>query len=328
MLTRHTVTARANANIAFVKYWGNRDDELSLPANPSLSMNLAGLHTETSVTWDPDLSADSLILNGKPESGPARRRVTAFLDHLRRRLGINGCAGVVSANNFPMGAGIASSASAFAALTKAAVGAAGLDLPESQLTTLARLGSGSAARSIPTGFVEWHVGTTHEDSFAESIAGPEYWGLVDIIAIVSQEHKTVHSTEGHRSAATSDLQSARVAGAAKRLAVCKEAILKRDFPTFADTVEQDSNLMHAVMMTSRPPLFYWLPATLTIMNSVRRWRTEGLHVCCTVDAGPNVHCICVRNNLEQVSSELRLLSGIADLLIAEPGGPAAVLADK
>ncbi len=179
---------------------------------------------------------------------------------------------------------------------------------------------------MPSGFVEWYAGDTHEASFAESFAAPDYWDIVDVIAVVSRAHKEVGSTAGHRSAATSDLQIARVAGAQQRFEVCKQAILDRDFAAFAEVVEYDSNLMHAVMMTSRPPLFYWLPPTLAIMDSVRHWRErDGLQVCYTLDAGPNVHCICVRKDAEQVSANLRASSEVLDVLTAAPGGGCHVL---
>jgi diphosphomevalonate decarboxylase len=116
-----------------------------------------------------------------------------------------------------------------------------------------------------------------------------------------------------------------VLGAAKRLELCKAAIIARDFAAFAEVVEHDSNLMHAVMMTSRPPLFYWLPATLTMINKVRNWRADGLQVCYTLDAGPNIHCICVRTDAEQVSAALQALSEVKEVRIAHPGGPAEVL---
>lgn len=324
-MTSGRATARANANIAFIKYWGNRDDSLRLPSNPSLSMNLDGLFTETTVVWDDALAADSLVLNGREDTGPALARVVRHLDAIRQRLGLTSRAQVTSANNFPTGAGIASSASSFAALTVASVAAAGAALSERELTTLARLGSGSASRSVPTGFVEWHAGERHEDSFAESIASPDYWDLVDVIAVVSRQHKDVGSTAGHASAHTSELQATRVATAGERLAECKAALLARDFPTFAEIVERDSNLMHAVMMTSQPPLFYWQPASLDVMASVRRWRNDGLKVCYTLDAGPNVHCICVRSDADAVSAGLATLSDVEEVRVARPGGPAVVL---
>lgn len=320
-----TALVRAHPNIAFIKYWGNRNHELRLPSNSSMSMNLDGLHTETRVTWDTALREDKLVLNGENDNGEALRRVSRHLDQLRQRYGIQGCAQVESYNNFPMGAGIASSAASFAALTAAAIEAAGIHLPERELTTLARLGSGSAARSIPAGFVEWHSGESHEESYAESTAGIDHWELIDVIAVVSKEHKEVGSTQGHQSADSSDLQRARVAGAAERLRICKAAVLERDFAALADVVELDSNLMHAVMMTSRPALFYWLPTSLEIMQAVRRWRREGLKVCYTLDAGPNVHCICVRDDASEVSRRLKDLSGVLDIKSAGVGGGAWVL---
>jgi len=318
-------TARANSNIAFIKYWGNIDDKLKLPANSSISMNLDGLYTETTVTWDNQLVGDELLLNGSPAESAALNRVSAHLNQIRNRLGSTSYAHVQSRNNFPMGAGIASSAASFAALTVAAFVAARVEINECELTTIARLGSGSAARSIPSGFVEWRTGQKHEESFAESFAPPQHWELVDVIAIINATHKPVISLEGHRSANTSEFQAARIASAPERFRICKQAILARDFTTFSEVVEHDSNLMHAVMMTSHPPLFYWQPATLTVMEQVRRWRADGLDVCYTLDAGPNVHCICLRNSVNSVSQRLQALSGVQDIRIAGVGGPAKVI---
>ncbi len=319
-------TARAHSNIAFIKYWGNRDDDLRLPINPSISMNLADLYTDTTVTWDDATDDDILYINGEQQTGQTRERVVAHLDQIRQRYQINANASVYSHNNFPMGAGIASSASAFAALTLAAVRAADLDLSERELSTIARLGSGSASRSIPAGFVVWHAGDTHESAYAESVAASDHWDLVDVIAVVSDQHKRTTSQAGHPTAQTSDLQDARVAGAVNRLEQCQQAIQSRDFARLADVVEHDSNLMHAVMMTSRPPLFYWQPTTLTVMELVRQWRDiDGLQVCYTLDAGPNVHCICVRDAAETVRERLTALSSIIDVLVSPVGSSARII---
>ncbi|MCA0453010.1 MAG: diphosphomevalonate decarboxylase [Chloroflexi bacterium] len=319
-------TARAHPNIAFIKYWGNQDEQLRIPVNSSLSMNLEGLYTETMVNWDHRLTQDSLIINSVEQSGDALKRVQTHLSALRNHIdGIEGHAKVISYNNFPMGVGIASSASSFAALTLAAVSASGQQLSESTLSSLARLGSGSASRSIPTGFVEWHKGVSHETSYAESIATPDFWDLVDVIAVVSNTHKKVGSTEGHQSANTSDLQLARIANAEKRLQDCKEALLHKDFHSFATVVEEDSNLMHSIMMTSRPPLFYWQPTSIELMHLIPEWRHEGLDVCYTLDAGPNVHCICNRIHAEEVSRRVRNISGVLDVKSAGAGRGAYLL---
>jgi diphosphomevalonate decarboxylase len=161
-----TATAQASPNIAFIKYWGNRDDSLRIPSNGSISMNLEGLYTRTTVSFQPSLPFDELIINGHEVTGAGLARISYILDIIRGMANIRERAEVMSENNFPSGTGIASSASAFAALALAGSKAAGLSLSEQELSRLARRGSGSASRSIPSGFVEWQAGTNDEDSFA------------------------------------------------------------------------------------------------------------------------------------------------------------------
>jgi len=318
-----TATAIACPNIALIKYWGNADEQLRLPASPSISFNLADLYTRTRVTWDDCLPADVVTINQERAEGAAFRRVVQHLDHVRRLSGHTGYAQVESTNNFPSGAGIASSASAFAALSLAATAALGLRLAERELSALARLGSGSAARSIPGGFVAWYPAATHEDSYAESFAPPDYWDLVDLIAVVSRAHKATGSSAGHALATTSPLQAARLASAQERFDRCRAAILARDFAALAPVVELDSNIMHSVMMTGSPPLLYWEPATLAVMHQVRRWRDEqGLEVCFTIDAGPNVHCICTATAAPAIEPALRQMPGVLEVFRAVPAGPA------
>lgn len=320
-----TSTAQASPNIAFIKYWGNRDNALRLPANGSISMNLDGLFTRTTVSFQPSLPFDELIINGHEIGGAGRDRVSYVLDIIRGMADIPHRAEVMTENNFPSGAGIASSASAFAALALAGSKAAGLNLSEPELSRLARRGSGSASRSVPGGFVEWQMGTTDEDSYAFSFAKADHWKLVDCIAIVSASHKKTGSTEGHAAAPTSPLQAARVADAPRRLDICRDAILNRDFDSFASVVELDSDMMHSVMMTSTPALHYWKPASLRVMNAVRQWRGEGLPVCYTVDAGPNVHVICPETEARTADKKLREINGVTDVLVARVGDAAKIV---
>ncbi|MEW5828436.1 MAG: diphosphomevalonate decarboxylase [Chloroflexota bacterium] len=320
-----SATAQSNPNIALIKYWGNRDPILRLPSNGSISINLDGLTTRTTVSFQPSLPFDELIINGREVVGKGLDRVSAFLDLVRGIAGIGMKAEVISENNFPSGAGIASSASAFAALALAATQAAGLELSEAELSRLARRGSGSASRSVPGGFVEWRAGDTDEESFAESIAPPDHWDLADCVAIISAGHKQTGSTEGHALAPTSPLQAARVADASRRLDLCRRAILDRDFEALAAIVELDSDMMHAVMMTSQPALFYWQPATLTVMQAVREWRSRGLPVLYTIDAGPNVHVLCPGGYIGETEKNLRALPGVTEVLVAGVGGPARLL---
>lgn len=322
-MSQHSASAQAHPNIALIKYWGNRDDALRLPMNGSISMNLAGLHARTEVSFQPSLPFDELIINGREVTGKGLERVSSILDLVREMAEIKHRAEVISEVNFPTGAGIASSAAAFAALALAASRAAGLTLSEAQLSRLARRGSGSASRSIPAGFVEWKVGTGDEDSVAESIASTEHWDLVDCIAVVSATHKKTGSSEGHTLAATSPLQAARIADAPRRLDICRRAVLARDFDALASIIELDSDMMHAVMMTSHPALHYWEPASLGVMQAVRQWRAQGLRVAYTVDAGPNVHVLCPLGAREEAESKLRSLPGVGDVLIAGVGGAAS-----
>lgn len=324
-MSARTATAVACANIAFIKYWGQRDAELNLPANSSLSMNLDQLTTVTSVEFSPDYDDDLVILDGREEQGTARQRIVAHLDRVRAMAGLRARAKVISESSFPVGAGLASSASGFAALSLAASKAAGLELSQRELSILARFGSGSACRSVPGGFTEWTAGTCSEDSFARQIAPPEHWDLRDVIAIVSTAHKQVGSTEGHALAPTSHLYQARVASVADRLAQAKAALLEKDLATLGRLIEEDAISMHAVMMTSRPPIYYWLPSSIRLIHEVQSWRDEGLEVYFTFDAGPNIHLICQAADRAEVERRLRDIEEVLEVIVSGPGPGARLI---
>lgn len=315
-------TAVSCSNIAMIKYWGNRDASLRLPCNGSLSMNLSAATTTTTVLFDDQFSDDQVEIGGEEQSGPARARVVAHLDRVRSLAGISTRARVASRNSFPMGTGIASSASAFAALSLAATAAAGLNLNECELSALARLGSGSAARSVPGGFVEWVAGESHETSYAYSIAPPEHWDLRDVIAVVSHAPKPVGSTDGHAAAQSSPYFATRLSLIPERLARARRAVLERDLATLGPLMEEEAICLHVIALTSRPPIFYWTPATLELMLAVQAWRTEGLPVYFTLDAGPNVHLICEAANAAAVEARVRAMASVSDVLVNAPGGPA------
>ncbi len=323
-----SASAMAHPNIAFIKYWGNMDDQLNLPANGSISMNLGDLITTTHIQFKPDLPEDRLWINSIPIQAGALRRVSTFLDHVRQMVALPLHAEIHSQNNFPASAGIASSASAFAALALAASHAAGLTLSQAELSALARLGSGSAARSIPAGFVEWHAASTHLGSYAETFAEPDHWALIDLVVIVQQQPKETGSTEGHQLAQSSPLQPVRASSAAQRLKICRQAILEKDFPTLAQVIELDSNLMHAAMMTSSPPLFYWEPLTLQIIKSVPTWRKAGLNVAYTIDAGANVHLICEEDSAAGVKERVEKIPGMQTILRSTPGAGARLIKEQ
>ena len=157
-----------------------------------------------------------------------------------------------------------------------------------------------------------------------SVAPPQHWDLVDCITVVASGHKPVGSTEGHALAGSSPLQAARVADAPRRLDIACRALLERDFPALAEIVEQDSSMMHAVMMTSSPPLYYWEPPSLAIMKSVQTWRKDGLPCFFTLDAGANVHVICPGEDAAEVSARLAKIPAVTQVLQAHPGRPAKI----
>jgi diphosphomevalonate decarboxylase len=318
-------TAIACANIAFIKFWGKRDAELNLPANSSLSMNLDRLTTVTTVEFSPDFDDDLVILDGQEVRGETRQRIVAHLDRVRAMAGLRARARVISENSFPTDAGLASSSSGFAALSLAASKAAGLELSQRELSILARFGSGSACRSVPGGFCEWEAGTSSQESFARQIAPPEHWDLRDVIAIVSRARKRVGSTEGHSRAPTSHLYPARVASVADRLAQAKAALLEKDLASLGPLIEEDAISMHAVMMTSRPPIYYWLPGSIQLIHQVQNWRAEGLEVYFTFDAGPNVHLICQAADQAEVEKRLKDIEDVLEVIVSGPGPGARVI---
>ena len=306
-------TAIANPNIAFIKYWGKADQALNLPANPSLSMNLGALTTVTTVEFRPGQVSDVVTIGDRRATGQALERVIAHLDRVRALSGSVERARVDSRNDFPAATGLASSSSAFAALTQAAARAAGLSLDEAELSRLARLGSGSACRSVPAGFALWKMEEAHQ------VAPPEHWDLRDAIAIVTEQAKAVGSHDGHALAPTSPFHAARLAAVPGWLAAVMDGLAERDLAAMGPAIEADALAMHSVMMTSQPSLMYWLPATVAVLHAVRAWRAEGLEVYFTIDAGPNVHCLCQAVAASEVEGRLKSLPGVQEVVMSGPG---------
>ena len=302
-------TVRARSNIALVKYWGKANAALNTPAVGSISITLEDLWTDTTVRFHPSLASDRLILNGA-ERTDQLERVARCLDLVRAAAGRELHAEVVSENNFPTGAGLASSASGFAALVGAATAALGLELAPRELSILARRGSGSAARSVFGGFVEMHKGEAADgsDSYAEPLAGAEHWPLTVLVAVTSSGEKAVGSGPGMtRSAASSPYYDDWVASHPGDLALARSAIAARDFEALADVSEASCLKMHAAAMSTSPPLLYWNGATVDCLNRIRALRADGVPVFFTIDAGPQVKAVC----LPAAAADVRIaLSGI------------------
>lgn len=320
-------TAIACSNIAFIKYWGNREAALRLPLNNSISMNLDHATTITTVAFDDALDDDEIIIGDRAATDAQRARVVMHLDRVRALAHIAARARVHSRNNFPMGAGIASSASAFAALSLAATRAAGFELTERELSILARQGSGSACRSIPAGFVEWFAGTTGADSYAVQIAPPSFWDLRDVIAVVSTTEKHVGSTEGHAAALSSHFLAARLEALPERLGRVRHALATRDLKLLGTAIEEEAIELHLIAMTSKPPIFYWSPGMVRVIQAVSRWRAEGLEVYFTLDAGPNVHLICEARIADIIVARAREIPEVLQVIVNAPGGAARVIGE-
>lgn len=312
-------TAVAPANIAFTKYWGKVDDELRLPANPSFSMNLDNCLTTTTVEFDKKYKEDSFEMIGEKVQEKEERRALKHIDHMRQKVHIPLRAKIVTKNSFPKSAGIASSASGFAALAVAASNAASLHLSEKELSVFARVGSGSACRSIPDGFVEWKEGKTSQESYAHSLFPPDYWDLRDILVIVRSKNKKTPTSEGMElGRETSIFYTPRIQAVRQLHETLKTAFVKKDFKTVGEIIEKDCIYMHCVMMSTIPHLFYWTPETLAVIQNVIEWRDEAIESYYTIDAGPNVHVICEAKTEEKLISKLKKLDFVEQIIINKP----------
>ena len=319
-------TATAPSNIAFIKYWGKKDEKLKLPENGSISMNLDNLTTTTTVEFDSKYKKDLIIINNKIDSKESDR-VIGQLNLVRKEANIFEKAKVVSNNNFPDGTGLSSSASGFAALTLAAVKAAGLNLNEKELSILARQGSGSACRSIPDGFVEWLDGSTSDSSYARSLYPQNYWKIVDVVAIVSQEKKDISSTAGQQLVTTSPFFSARLSRIKEKISRFKKILKDKNFTELGELIEEEAIELHTIMLTSKPSLIYWLPETVKLMKEVKKWRSDGLEEYFTVNTGQDIHLIIEEKNTERLVKKLKNIGEIKNIIINRPS-VGARLVDK
>ncbi|MFN8624938.1 MAG: diphosphomevalonate decarboxylase [Candidatus Binatia bacterium] len=317
--------AIANANVALAKYWGKRDEALNLPYTGSISVNLAGLTTTARVRFTDDRAEDRVIMSGHQVDGLEGERVRKFIDLVRQLTNRKGSAEVEVASNFPVAAGLASSASTFAALAMAATRAAGVILSDQELSRLARRGSGSAARSIHGGYVEWLRGeaTDGSDSYAVQLAPPEHWPLGIVVAITDRGRKRVGSREGMAHSLTRSpffrpwLDSHQV-----DLETIRQGILGRDLHATGSAAEHNCLKMHAVALAALPPLMYWNTGTLAVVHRVVQLREDGVAAYFTIDAGPQVKVICPLPQRDAVAAVIQAVPGVQGVLLSEPGAGA------
>lgn len=314
--------AEACANIALAKYWGKSPQGGNLTAVPSLSLTLDNLRTRTEVRFSDDLETDEASLDGRPASGRVLTRITELLDRLRAAQGETRRARVVSFNDFPTAAGLASSASGFAALAMAASQALGGTLDPVILSSVARQSSASAARSLFGGFVELGA----ETDSARPIAPQDHWDLTMLVAVVQSGPKPVASTGGMvHTAATSPLYEAWVRSAPGMFEAVRRAVLERRFEDLARAMEQSALTMHATMLAAQPPIVYFRGTTVELIDRLPRWRDAGLPLAFTMDAGPNVKVLTPSEHASELTRRLKEFPGVGSVIACRPGPAARLL---
>jgi diphosphomevalonate decarboxylase len=320
--------ARALSNVALVKYFGKRDAALNLPAAGSLSIALEPLETVTAVEFEVDLEADAVLLAGQPAPEAFAARVSRFLDLVGALAGGRPPARVETQNAFPTGAGLASSASGFAALALAATSALGLELDEPALSALARRGSGSAARSVPGGLALWQAGRAADgsDSFARRLLGPGDWDLQLIAGVVEPGPKAVGSTDGMEHVRrTSPYYESWVQTAEADLAAAVEAVDARDLERLGTIAEADALAMHAAILAARPAVAYLKGPTLEALRLARELRERGVGAWWTCDAGPQPKLLCSAADEPEVARSLAEIPGVREVLRCRLGSGAALV---
>lgn len=321
------ITSIARPNIALIKYWGKRQEELNLPDVGSVSITLDGIETKTTVQFAKD--NDIFYLNGEKSTEQEQSKISTFLDIFRNLTAEKNYFEVHTWNNFPTSAGLASSASGFASLTKAVDKLLNLNLPLHELSRIARIGSGSAARSIYGGFVEMHKGKQDDgsDSFAEQIADNEHLPLIVNILITNLEYKKVTSRNGMKlSKETSPYYKEWVNSSEKDIKLMKQAIAKKDFREIGDLSIRSCMKMHSVMFTSAPPLIYWNATTFDIIKRIEElfyYKNEPVFF--TIDAGPQVKVITAPEYQKNILKIIKKINNIREHYVLTLGSGAEIV---
>lgn len=290
--------ARAHTNIALIKYWGKADEKLIIPMNNSLSVSLDKFYTETKVTFDSDYPADQLILNGKEANEKETKKIQSYMDIVREIANTDLHARIDSQNFVPTAAGLASSASAYAALAAACNEALQLELSDKDLSRLARRGSGSASRSIFGGFAEWEKGHDDETSYAHPIDA-DHWEdeLSMIFVVINNQSKKVSSRSGMSlTRDTSRFYQYWLDHVDEDIKEAKQAIEAKDFKQLGEVIEANGLRMHATNLGSQPPFTYLVQESYDAMAVVHQCREAGLPCYFTMDAGPNVKVLVEKKN--------------------------------
>jgi diphosphomevalonate decarboxylase len=326
-------TAFAPSNIALAKYWGKRDLELNLPNTSSLSISLQHKGATTTVAiLDATVTADVVLLNNNlmAPSSDFSVKISNFLDLFRGALKLNCAFEVNTTSNIPIASGVASSACGFAALVLALDDLFNWKLPAASLSILARLGSGSAARSIFNGFVEWECGVAADgsDSYAKPLTATWPDLCVGLLLVTTAQKPVSSRIAMQQSVATSPFYKAWPAMVVDALHALKTAIASKDFELLGETAEQNALAMHAIMATSKPPLVYSIGATLELMQQVWALRRDGVPVYFTQDAGPHLKLLFLQQDAAVVAQAFQSVEIIKPFAVAEVATEQVVLVDR
>lgn len=297
--------ARAHTNIALIKYWGKADETYIIPMNNSLSVTLDRFYTETKVTFDPDFTEDCLILNGNEVNAKEKEKIQNYMNIVRDLAGNRLHARIESENYVPTAAGLASSASAYAALAAACNEALSLNLSDTDLSRLARRGSGSASRSIFGGFAEWEKGHDDLTSYAHGI-NSNGWekDLSMIFVVINNQSKKVSSRSGMSlTRDTSRFYQYWLDHVDEDLNEAKEAVKNQDFQRLGEVIEANGLRMHATNLGAQPPFTYLVQESYDAMAIVEQCRKAKLPCYFTMDAGPNVKVLVEKKNKQAVMEQ-------------------------
>ncbi|MDN3043499.1 diphosphomevalonate decarboxylase [Enterococcus faecium] len=319
--------ARAYTNIALIKYWGKKNEELILPMNNSLSLTLDAFYTETEVIFSDSYMVDEFYLDGTLQDEKATKKVSQFLDLFRKEAGLSLKASVISQNFVPTAAGLASSASGLAALAGACNTALKLGLDDLSLSRFARRGSGSACRSIFGGFVEWEKGHDDLSSYAKPVPSDSFEDdLAMVFVLINDQKKEVSSRNGmRRTVETSSFYQGWLDSVEGDLYQLKQAIKTKDFQLLGETMERNGLKMHGTTLAAQPPFTYWSPDSLKAMDAVRQLRNQGIPCYFTMDAGPNVKVLVENSHLSEVQETFTKLFSKEQVITAHAGPGIAII---
>ena len=317
-----TAAYRSHTNIALIKYWGKRNSDLFLPMTSSLSLTLDAFYTETRVSLLPESSQDQFVLNGQAQLAQEMIKISRFVDLFRQQAGVNRAVKIDSYNHVPTAAGLASSASAFAALGLALNDCFHLNLDRQTLSTFVRQGSGSATRSLYGGFVQWHRGQGDDSSssYSQQLDDASSWDIHMLVVVINASSKKISSRKGMQDTMrTSPFYKLWPETVEQDLKMMHQAIRTHDFSLLGQTAEHNAMKMHATTLAANPSFSYFQPESLLAIKLIQDLRQEGIQAYVTMDAGPNVKILLQSESVARVRSRLLEHFDASQLVLASPG---------